>query len=204
MIWGIQVCLTIHLMRNPYSVNILASGSCVATPELTWGILELEDRAMMNRIVCPPSCPPVQSWGTCECGDTVVEEEPMDDQQGTPSGEWGRKDATLSDSTARKEYGLTQAEIVHAIRLGQLQCREGSAHGNPFLRLLCREVEALVVATHGATYLKTRQVAAEVQKINKELKKLKAQVVALEARRSLLLAEEATVGFSASAGQGRG
>ena len=70
--------------------------------------------------------------------------------------------------------------------------------------LLRREVEALVEVKHGAVYLKTQQVLAEVQKINKELKKLKAQVVALEARRSLLLAEEATVGFSASAGQGRG
>ena len=67
-----------------------------------------------------------------------------DNQPGTLYGEWGRKDATLSDTTARKEYGLTQPEIIHAIRAGQLQCREGSAHGNPFLlRLLRRQSKAI-------------------------------------------------------------
>ncbi|MGC9225634.1 MAG: hypothetical protein ACP5E2_17150, partial [Terracidiphilus sp.] len=32
--------------------------------------------------------------------------------------EWQRKGATLSDKTARKEFGLTQDEIVRAIRAG--------------------------------------------------------------------------------------
>jgi hypothetical protein len=40
--------------------------------------------------------------------------------------EWQRKGATLSDKTAREEFGLTQDEIVRAIRAGQLQYREGS------------------------------------------------------------------------------
>jgi len=129
----------------------------------------------------------------------------MDDQEGTLFGEWGRKDATLSDTTARKEYGLTQAEIIHGIRADQLHCREGSAHGNPFLRLLRREVEALVEVKHGAAYLKAQNVSAEVQKINKDLKKLKTQIVALEARKSQLLAEQASpMGFSASARQDPG
>ena len=35
--------------------------------------------------------------------------------------EWSRKGATLSDKTARKEFGLTQDEIVAAIDAGQLQ-----------------------------------------------------------------------------------
>ena len=54
--------------------------------------------------------------------------------------EWRRKGATLSDKTARKEYGLTQDEIHAAIEAGQLQYRLGSIHGNPWLRLLRREV----------------------------------------------------------------
>ena len=37
--------------------------------------------------------------------------------------EWQRKGATLSDKTARKELGLTQDEIVQAIRAGKLQYR---------------------------------------------------------------------------------
>jgi hypothetical protein len=59
------------------------------------------------------------------------------------SAEWGRKGATLSDKTARQEYGLTQEEIYAAIDAGTLQWRPAAMHGNPFLRLLRREVEDL-------------------------------------------------------------
>ena len=38
-------------------------------------------------------------------------------------GEWGRKGATLSDKTARAEFGLTQDEIVAAVHAGELQYR---------------------------------------------------------------------------------
>jgi hypothetical protein len=54
--------------------------------------------------------------------------------------EWGRKGATLSDKTARAEFGLTQDEIIAAIRAGKLQYRPAAMHGNPWLRLLrCHE-----------------------------------------------------------------
>ena len=71
--------------------------------------------------------------------------------------EWQRKGATLSDKTARKEFGLTQDEIVQAIRGGKLQYRLNSVYGNPFLRLLRREVEELVKKRHGANHLKDRR-----------------------------------------------
>ncbi len=50
--------------------------------------------------------------------------------------EWARKGATLSDKTARSEYGLTQDEIFAAIDAGKLQYRPAAMHGNPWLRLL--------------------------------------------------------------------
>jgi hypothetical protein len=87
--------------------------------------------------------------------------------------EWQRKGATLSDKTARKEFGLTQDEIVQGIRAGKLQYRRNSAHGNPFLRLLRREVEALVKKKHGVDFLKERQTNTELARINHELKRLK-------------------------------
>jgi hypothetical protein len=37
--------------------------------------------------------------------------------------EWARKGATLSDKTARSEYGLTQDKIFAAIDAGKLQYR---------------------------------------------------------------------------------
>jgi hypothetical protein len=101
--------------------------------------------------------------------------------------EWGRKGATLSDKTARQEYGLTQEEIYAAIDAGTLQWRPAAMHGNPFLRLLRREVEDLTRTLHGDRYLRERQARTELARIDRELKQLRAQLAALEERRAALL-----------------
>ena len=108
--------------------------------------------------------------------------------------EWLRKDATLSDKTARSEFGLTQEEIIAAIRAGKLQYRPSSMHGNPWLRLLRREVEDLVSTRHGERYLRERQSRTELKRVNRELKQLRAQLAALEERRVALLSELAEQG----------
>jgi len=105
--------------------------------------------------------------------------------------EWQRKGGTLSDKTARKEFGLTQDEIVQAIRAGELQYRPAAMHGNPFLRLLRREVEALVSKKHGEDFLKDRQAKTELARIDRELKLLKTQIAALEVRKASLMEEVA-------------
>jgi hypothetical protein len=101
--------------------------------------------------------------------------------------EWGRKGATLSDKTARSEFGLTQDEIIAAIDAGKLQYRPASMHGNPWLRLLRREVEELVRSRQGEQYLRERQARTELARINRELKQLRTQLAALEERRAALL-----------------
>jgi len=101
--------------------------------------------------------------------------------------QWRRKGATLSDKTARTEFGLTQDEIIEAIRDGKLQYRQGSVHGNPWLRLLRTEVEALVKTTRGDDYLKERQTKTALAQIDRELNGLRTQVAALEERRAELL-----------------
>ena len=103
--------------------------------------------------------------------------------------EWQRKGATLSDKTARAEFGLTQDEIVGAIRAGTLQYRDGSIYGNPWLRLLRREVEGLVQARYGERYLRERQARAELARVNRELKRVRTQLAALEERRSELISD---------------
>ena len=103
--------------------------------------------------------------------------------------EWQRKGATLSDKSARMEFGLTQDEIVQAIRAGRLHCRVASMHGNPWLRLLRREVEALIKKKHGDDYLKAQQAKTELGGINRELKRLKTQVAVLEERKATLMAD---------------
>jgi hypothetical protein len=108
--------------------------------------------------------------------------------------EWARKGATLSDKTARSEFGLTQDEIIAAIRAGKLQYRQAVMHENPWLRLLRREVEDLVSARHGERYLREQQARTELKRVNRELKQLRAQLTTLEERRATLLSELAEQG----------
>src|SRR5260370_13547935 len=103
--------------------------------------------------------------------------------------EWMRKGATLSDKTARSEFGLTQDEIIAAIRAGKLQYRHAEMHGSPWLRLLRREVEDLVSARRGERYLREQQARTELKRVNRELKQLRAQLTALEEKRAALLSD---------------
>lgn len=103
--------------------------------------------------------------------------------------EWNLKGATLSDKTARREFGLAQEEIIAAIDAGQLQYRISSMHGNPWLRLLRREVEDLVNIAYNDREHRQKRARAELAGIDKELKRLRARVVVLEQQRGDLLAD---------------
>jgi hypothetical protein len=62
-------------------------------------------------------------------------------------------------------------------------------HGNPWLRLLRREVEELVRSGQDEQYLRERQARTELARINRELKQLRTQLAALEKRRAALLSD---------------
>lgn len=98
---------------------------------------------------------------------------------GIADEEWGRKGATLSDKTARREFGLTQDEILAAIDVGHLQYRVSSIHGNPWLRLLRREIEDLIAGTYNDREYRQRQAKAELACVYRELKQVRAQLAAL-------------------------
>jgi hypothetical protein len=100
---------------------------------------------------------------------------------------WTKKGATLSDKSARKEFGLTQEEITNAIKDGKLQYHLNYLYGNPYLRLIRREVETLVSEKYGSTYLEKKKLKKELAQINRTLKALKTQVTALENRRVEIL-----------------
>jgi uncharacterized protein (DUF433 family) len=102
---------------------------------------------------------------------------------------WGQKGATLSDKSARKEYGLTQEEITAAIRAGKLQFQQNSMHGNPWFRLLRHEVEALVKEKSGKDGLHKKKLQKELADLNKEARKLKTHMKAIERRRAELTKE---------------
>lgn len=102
---------------------------------------------------------------------------------------WSQKGATLSDKSARQEFGLTQQEIIAAIRAGKLQYRESSMHGNPWFRLLRHEVEALVSERSGQDHLRKQKLQKELADIDKETRKLKTRLAVLARRREQLLNE---------------
>ena len=100
--------------------------------------------------------------------------------------EWGRKGATISDKTARLEYGLTQDEIYDAIDAGTLQYRRAYMHGNPWLRPLRREVEAPARTRRGDRYVSEQQARAELTRVNREIRRLRTELAELEERRAKL------------------
>jgi hypothetical protein len=107
----------------------------------------------------------------------------------TDEAEWRRKGATLSDKSARKEFGLSQDEILAAIDAGKLQYRVSSIHGNPWFRLLRREVEELMASTYDDRDRRRRRAQAELKRVDRELKEVRSQLTALEERRATLLAD---------------
>jgi len=101
--------------------------------------------------------------------------------------DWRKKGATLSDKTARKEFGLTQAEIEAAIDAGQLQYRVGVIHGNPWLRLLRHEVEELMESTYNDRDHRQARAKAELSRVDRQLKLLRGEVASLEEHRARVL-----------------
>jgi len=98
-------------------------------------------------------------------------------------GEWNRKGATLSDKTAKKEYGVELDFIVKGIRAGKLEYREGAIWGNPYLRLLRSQLERYIAEELGKDRLSSVKKQTELRKIKKEITKLKKKLNELQAQK---------------------
>jgi coenzyme F420-reducing hydrogenase delta subunit len=98
-------------------------------------------------------------------------------------GEWNRKGATLSDVTAKKEYGVDRDFIVKGIRAGKLEYREGAIWGNPYLRLLRSQLEQYIAEELGKDRLSSVKKQIELRKIKKEIANLKKRLNELQAIR---------------------
>lgn len=98
-------------------------------------------------------------------------------------GEWNRKGATLSDNTAKKEYGVDRDFIVKGIRAGKLEYREGAIWGNPYLRLLRSQLEQYIAEELGNDRLSNVKKQTELRKIKAEMANLKNKLNELQARR---------------------
>ena len=98
-------------------------------------------------------------------------------------GEWNRKGATLSEVTAKREYGVHRDFIVKGIRAGKLEYREGVMWGNPYLRLLRSQLERYIAEELGVDHLSSGQKQTELRRIKKEVASLTKRLKELEARR---------------------
>jgi hypothetical protein len=99
-------------------------------------------------------------------------------------GAWNRKGATLSDVTAQKEYGIDRNFIVKGIRAGKLEFREGSVWGNPYLRVLRRQLEQYIADELGAEHLSSGKNQTELRKIKREISALTKKLKELQVRKT--------------------
>ena len=101
--------------------------------------------------------------------------------------QWTMQGGTLSHNNACKEFGLTEEEIFGAIRAGKLQYRQNYAHGNPYFKVLRKEVEALARELHGDKAIEEQAVKFKLKKINTEINSLKRKLSSLEKKKDELL-----------------
>jgi hypothetical protein len=106
-------------------------------------------------------------------------------------GEWNRKGATLSDVTAKAEYGVSRDFIVKGIQTGKLEYREGSIWGNPYLRVLRSQLEKYIAKELGEGYLLRLKNQTELRRVKKEISDLKKRLEGRQQRKNEL---EASLG----------
>ena len=99
-------------------------------------------------------------------------------------GEWNRKGATLSDATAKKQFGVDRAFIVKGIRAGKLEYREGAIWGNPYIRVLRSQLERYIAEELGAERLGKDKNQIELRRIKKEMTVLKKRLDELQTRKT--------------------
>ena len=101
-------------------------------------------------------------------------------------GEWNRKGATLSDVTAKAEYGVSRDFIVTGIQTGKLEYREGAIWGNPYLRVLRSQLEQYIAEALGEDYLRRVKNQTELRRVKKEIADLKKKLAGLQERQKEL------------------
>lgn len=98
-------------------------------------------------------------------------------------GEWNRKGATLSDVTAKAEYGVNREVIIKGIQAGKLEYRDGAIWGNPYLRILRSQLEEYIADELGKEYLIKVKNELELRKIKKEISDIKKKLNLLQIRK---------------------
>ena len=99
-------------------------------------------------------------------------------------GEWNQKGATLSDVTAKKEYGVDRDFIIKGIEAGKLEYRHGAIWGNPYLRILRSQLERYIAEKLGKKYLAKVRNKTELKKIKREISAINKKLKTLQLRKT--------------------
>ena len=99
-------------------------------------------------------------------------------------GEWNQKGASLSEVTAKKEYGVNRDFIIEGIEAGKLEYRVGSVWGNPYLRIRRSQLEEYITLKLGKKYLVKAKKASELKKIEREISATNKKLKALQLRKT--------------------
>ena len=99
-------------------------------------------------------------------------------------GEWNRKGASLSDATAKKEYGVDRDFIIKGIEAGKLEYRHGLIWGNPYIKILRRQLEEFITSELGLEYLTKVKNKTELRKVKNEISDIKKKLNELQARKT--------------------
>ena len=136
---------------------------------------------MRNRISQQPNSLGCEfRWRSTHPGDS---ERSVKREQMAEYGEWNRKGATLSDVTAKAEYGVDRDLIIKGIETGKLEYRDGAIWGNPYIRILRRQLEEYIADELGTKYLWQKKNGSELRKVKKEISGLKKKLKALQTRK---------------------
>ncbi len=99
-------------------------------------------------------------------------------------GEWNQKGATLSDVTAKKEYGVDRDFIIKGIEAGKLEYRDGAIWGNPYLRILRSQLEKYISKKLGKKYLAKAKTESELKRVKREISATNKRLKVLQLRKT--------------------
>lgn len=99
---------------------------------------------------------------------------------------WTQKGESLSHKNASREFGLEESIIIEAIKSGKLQYKINYVHGNPYYKLLRKEVEALAIELNGEAHFKKQEIKHQIKKTTKEINSHKRKLNTLEKEKAAL------------------
>jgi hypothetical protein len=107
--------------------------------------------------------------------------------------DWTKQGETLSLKNACKEFGLEEIEVKDAINTEKLQYKVNYAHGNPYFKLLKKEVIALVLELHGENFVEMQKIDFKIRIATKGINSFKRKLSALEKEKALLIQQKTSL-----------